>query len=252
MDEKPFLEFDITAIKDVQVEELKKFHKSVFDVESIANAASELKYTNELRNLFQSELQDPSEPFVKHFASRAYSGKITQRLLEQFTILLKRSMTQYINDLITERFKSAMANEEQKKQESTEKLPEPVVEPEDGIITTEEELEGFRIVKAILCQRYAPERITYKDTKTYFGILLDDSVRKTICRLYFNSAKAKYIGLFNDPRNFHGGAKSDNRIQIESLDDIYRYSRELLETVSFYDNAPPMPVQEQTDPGDTI
>jgi len=37
MDEKPFLEFDITAIKEVQIEELKKFHKSVFDVESIAN-----------------------------------------------------------------------------------------------------------------------------------------------------------------------------------------------------------------------
>jgi len=94
MDEKPFLEFDITSIKDIQIEELKKFHKTVFDVESIANTASELKYTNELRHLFQSELQEPSEPFVKHFASRAYSGKITQRLLEQFTVLLKRSMNQ--------------------------------------------------------------------------------------------------------------------------------------------------------------
>jgi len=251
MDEKPFLEFEITAIKDVQIEELKKFHKSVFDVESIANAASELKYTNELRNLFQSELQEPSEPFVKHFASRAYSGKITQRLLEQFTVLLKRSMTQYINDLITERFKSAMASEEQKKQE-TEKQPEVVVEPEDGIVTTEEELEGFRIVKAILCQKYAPERITYKDTKHYFGILLDNSIFKTVCRLYFNSVKTKYIGLFNDPKNFHGGAKKDVRVQIESLDDIYKYSKELLETVSFYDNAPPMPEQEHSEPVDTI
>ena len=249
MDEKPFLEFDITAIKEVQIEELKKFHKTVFDVESIANTASELKYTNELRTLFQSEIQEPSEAFVKHFASRAYSGKITQRLLEQFTILLKRSMTQYINDLITERFKSAMANEEQKKQEA-EKAVEVPVEPEDGIVTTEEELEGFRIVKAILCQQYSHERIVYKDTKNYFGIILDGSIFKPICRLYFNAVKAKYIGLFNDPKNFHGGAKKDVRIQIESLDDIYKYSKELLETVAFYDNTPPMPEQNHTEPTD--
>jgi hypothetical protein len=54
MDEKPFLEFNITEIKDNQIEELKKFHKSYFDIESIVNTASELKYTIELKNLIQS------------------------------------------------------------------------------------------------------------------------------------------------------------------------------------------------------
>ncbi|WP_303681056.1 type I restriction endonuclease, partial [Pelodictyon luteolum] len=49
MDEKPFLEFDITEINDGQLEELKKFHKSSFDVDSIVNTASDLKYTNELK-----------------------------------------------------------------------------------------------------------------------------------------------------------------------------------------------------------
>ena len=43
MDEKPFLEVDITDIRDNQIEELKKFHKSYFDVNSILNSASELK-----------------------------------------------------------------------------------------------------------------------------------------------------------------------------------------------------------------
>ena len=44
MDEKPFLEFNVTDIKDNQIEELKKFHKSYFDVDNIVNTASELKY----------------------------------------------------------------------------------------------------------------------------------------------------------------------------------------------------------------
>ena len=60
MDEKPFLEFAITDIKDNQIEELKKFHKSYFDAESIVNTASELKYANELRNLLSQELNNPS------------------------------------------------------------------------------------------------------------------------------------------------------------------------------------------------
>jgi len=40
MDEKPFLEFNISEIKDNQIEELKKFHKTIFDAESIVNTAS--------------------------------------------------------------------------------------------------------------------------------------------------------------------------------------------------------------------
>jgi hypothetical protein len=60
MDEKPFLEFNIHEIKDNQIEELKKFHKTIFDAESITNTASELKYTNELKQLlfhFQQKLK---------------------------------------------------------------------------------------------------------------------------------------------------------------------------------------------------
>jgi hypothetical protein len=66
MDEKPFLEFKIADIKDSQIEELKKFHKSYFDIDSIVNTASELKYTNELKQLLHKELNTPSAEFVKH------------------------------------------------------------------------------------------------------------------------------------------------------------------------------------------
>ena len=42
MDEKPFLSFDITNIKEMQIKELAKFHKSGFDIGAILNTASEL------------------------------------------------------------------------------------------------------------------------------------------------------------------------------------------------------------------
>ena len=46
MDEKPFLEVNLTDLSDHHIEELKKFHKSYFDIENIISSASELKYTD--------------------------------------------------------------------------------------------------------------------------------------------------------------------------------------------------------------
>ena len=51
MDEKPFLEVNLLDVKPSQIEELKKFHKTYFDVDNIINSASELKYTGELKSI---------------------------------------------------------------------------------------------------------------------------------------------------------------------------------------------------------
>ena len=48
LDEKPFLNVSLTDLRDNDFEELKKFHKSYFDVERILNTASELKYMVQL------------------------------------------------------------------------------------------------------------------------------------------------------------------------------------------------------------
>lgn len=91
MDEKPFLEFNITDINDNQIEELKKFHKINFDADSIVNTASELKYTNELKQLLQAELANPSADFGRHFAKQVYPSVVTAKVLEQFTRLTKKN-----------------------------------------------------------------------------------------------------------------------------------------------------------------
>ena len=40
MDSTPFFEFKLTEVKEAEIAELKKFHKSYFDVENITNTAS--------------------------------------------------------------------------------------------------------------------------------------------------------------------------------------------------------------------
>ena len=65
-----------------------------------------------------------------------------------------------------------------------------------------------------------------RDTKSYCGILLDDNNRKPICRLHFNHAQ-KYLGVISQ--------KQEEKIPIELIDDIYKYSDQLKATVQEYD-----------------
>lgn len=63
MDEKPFLEINMTDLKDAQIDELKKFHRSYFDIETILSSASELKYMGELRTIINKEFSNPSPEY---------------------------------------------------------------------------------------------------------------------------------------------------------------------------------------------
>jgi len=63
MDKKPFLEIDMLNLKDNQIEELKKFHKSYFDIETILSSASELKYIHELKSILTEEFVKLQKPY---------------------------------------------------------------------------------------------------------------------------------------------------------------------------------------------
>ena len=228
MDEKPFLEFNVTDIKDNQIEELKKFHKSYFDVDNIVNTASELKYMNELKTLINMEFQNPTDSFVRHFAKQIYPGVLTAKLMEQFTALNKKSIQQYINDLITERLKTALKNEVEENQKTIQVeavLAAEAISSATKVDTTPEELEGYLIVKTILRQKINAKRIVHRDAQSYFAILLDDNNRKTICRLYLNGSK-KYIATIED--------KKEIKVEIETIDDIFNHSDKLFEVVAAY------------------
>ncbi len=223
MDEKPFLEFDITNIKENTIHEITKFHKSNFDIDKIVNNASSLKYTKEIKKLINGELQEPSYNFVRLFAGQVYSGRLTERVMEEFTELVKRAFNQTISERVSDRLNSALNKEVEKQQEEEFEEEEEI----SRVITTEEEIEAFRIVIAILRRKVSKDRIMHRDTQSYFGILLDDNNRKPICRLHLDGNK-KYISLFDQNKN-------TKREQIQSIDDIYEFEEQLLQTIDYYE-----------------
>ena len=79
MDSKPFLEINLLKIKDNEINELKKFFKSSFDIDTILNSAEELKYSNSIKKLLKSEFEEPSENFIMFILNEVYDGIKTQK-----------------------------------------------------------------------------------------------------------------------------------------------------------------------------
>lgn len=216
MDEKPFFEFNMLDFNEFNINELKRFSKLNFNPNELCDVAKNLLYTKEIKRLMAEQLTDPSPEFVKFFTGQVYTGKMVASVVEKFTEITKRSLKEFINDRITERIKSAIdlpdvALGSVESQEITTAEPELAIE--DCIVTTEEEMDGFYIVKAILRETIDVGRIQFKDTKTYFGINLDGKVSKTICRLWFSPNK-KCVGILD------AEGKEAKKI-ISSLDEIY-------------------------------
>jgi hypothetical protein len=171
---------------------------------------------------------EPSEEFVRMITNEVYSGMKSQKFIEQFTDLTKRAMQKFLKNKVNDRIAVALDDEQanithiEQKNESAE----PDTAKKSRITTTEEELEGFHAVKAILRSTIPVERITHRDNQSYFVILVDDNNRKPICRLHFNSTQ-KYVGILDEQ-------KKETKYSISSIDDIYKFSDELLNVVQRY------------------
>lgn len=230
MDSKPFFEFNMLDVQDSTVTELKKFSKTSFNPDELKLAASELMYTKEIKQLMTEQLVNPSHEFVKFFASQVYTGTLRQAVMDKFMVITKRSLNQFINERINDRLKTVLSVEDVASNNG--KAPEAVkiaqnetvsdTTNDEVVVTTEEELEGFFIIKTILKEVIDSSRIKYKDTKNYFGIHLDGSTWKTVCRLRFNS-KNKYICLLDEEKN-------ETKHLISALDDIYSFASEIKAT----------------------
>jgi hypothetical protein len=230
----PFLVLDLNDIDQSLIPELQKLSKDVFDLDSIISAAGELKYIGELKRTLAAQFKEPEDEWVKFLTTRVYTGPYTQKVREQFTTLVSKATKQFLNDQVNERLKKALGNPGFPQTEETA-IPTavtstPVAEADlaevDALETTLEEIEGYQIVRAIVCSEVKPVRVAQRDAKSYFAVLLDDNNRKPIARLHFNRTQ-KYIGIFND-------SKEETRVPINSLEEIYEHTEALRATVKSY------------------
>jgi hypothetical protein len=241
MDAKPFFEFDLRSFRDGDLDELKKFSKSTYDLQGILTTASELKYTKEILAILGSQLLEPTDDFVRLFTTRVYDGKITQQTRERFSKLVQRAFRLFINDQINDRLKSALGADAGVKSPEPDLVsgapsgkaasasPAPTLDI-PTVVTTQEEWEAFFTIRALLHSAVLSHRVFLRDVQTYCGVLLDDNNRKPICRLYLNTGK-KAIGIFD------GEGRTEQRVSITKIDDIHEHAERLRAAALSYETA---------------
>lgn len=220
MDEKPFMVVDILNLDARMFSEITKFAQSSFNVEKILSSANELKYRREISFLLEREYIQPSADFVRHFAKQVHSRKLTQKVMDEFTEIVKKAYREFINDKIADRLQSAIESEND---DYGPDLPDVAdlresVSDRSDVVTTQDETDGYYVVKSILRETIDPSRVFMRDVKSYCSVLIDDNNRKTICRLRFNKP-SKLLGLFD--------SKKEKRVRVDTVDDIYKYSEQL-------------------------
>ncbi|KAA3501001.1 restriction endonuclease [Rhizobium rhizogenes] len=220
LDTRPFFVFDVTDFNSGIVNELRKFEKSSFDVDAILATAERLKYTSGIKQVISKLIEEPSEEFVRIASAGVYDGRMTAQVREMLTGVVRTAFREVIMDTVKSRLSSALADTE----EVIEKIDAPV-EDEPEIVTTEEEREGYMVVKAIVRDTISSTRVVMRDQKSYCGILIDNNNRKPLARLHFNRS-IKYIGLFD--------GEAEERLIIDSLDQIYDHSERLRATAKRY------------------
>jgi hypothetical protein len=227
MDTVPFFEVDMMNLRETDFDEIRKFSKSYFDESSIVLSASDLKYTKEIKKLMALEFQSPSPEFVRHFAAQVYQSRITQPVVETFSDYIRRAYQQLLTDQINQRLQTALEVGGTPTSVSAAE-PVPVVPLEKQIETTPEEIEAYYMVKSVLREVIDPARVIMRDVQSYCGILLDDNNRKPIIRLYFDRQE-KQVGVFDNPE------RTEEKIKLERLDDLYKLAERLVVAVMNYD-----------------
>jgi predicted type IV restriction endonuclease len=230
MDQKPFFVINMLDLKDADILEVAKFRKNEFDIVNVLTTASELKYTGEIKQYLHQQWEEPSDEFIKVVINDVYQGVKTKKVIDNFRDLVKKSLSQYVNEKVNDKLQKALNSSSDNSEApnihaaiEVEKEKENIPASEEKnyseeIHTTEEEIEGYVLVKLILKEEFDPSRVFYRDNKSYFNVLLDDNIRKWICRLGFNGSN-KYIQL-NDVNR--------TNYKIDSVNDLLNYKEEIL------------------------
>lgn len=224
MDITPFMIINLQNLKENSVNQLKKFTKDTFNVDDILTTAEELKYINSISEYINKLYNAPSEDFVRFILKEVYSGQKNQNVIDKFTPITKKAFNLVVNELINDKLKTAFNdNAPQVEVVATAESAGDTQNAKEisKIVTTEEELEAFYIIKGILAEIANIDNIFAKDTESYFGILYTNNVRKWICRLKLSNNRKLLI--LPDPSD----NKNEVKHSINNLSELYNFKDEL-------------------------
>jgi hypothetical protein len=200
----PFLVIDFTEIDDSKIELFAQFHKNATDIKVIVEEAQDFFFLQGFNDALTEELLNPSDDFVKAVFSRMAGKRMNDNIKDKLRSLINSSsIQQALPKLIEEESKSG-----------------------NMIITTGEELKIYHSVKTIIINSIKKidfSRISYRDQKNSFNILVDDNQRKLIAKIT-SSRDKHFIEI--------GG--NGNKIAVDDLESIVALNKQIVEITKGY------------------
>ncbi|MBS6006555.1 MAG: type I restriction enzyme HsdR N-terminal domain-containing protein [Clostridium baratii] len=248
MDDTPFLKINLLNLKGSDIENLNNLRKENFDKESLINYAEELVYTSTLNETLRNLFSNPSDEFIRFLVKDFSETRITSNVIERFRPLVKKAISNAVLEIVSKGLYQQEVSETKQEEipvVNDEEIIEDNIEESNkkGIVTTENELKGFEIVKSILQKNNRDiSEVNYRDTTNYFSIYLknttkwiirfnlDAGKKNVMTKLTLESAKESCPNyeVEQAPRSV-----GESRVYIKSIDDLHDLEKYIVDAYDF-------------------
>ena len=180
LNSKPFFSFNLIDYDNSSLEILALFNRQNIEINDILQEAEDVYFLENFDNALYKTLTD-NDDLVKLVFKNMGGLRATEKSLSQIKSLINSISLKTAVDKLTQK---------------------EISESNTGVITTAEEIKAYNIIKTILAmsnkiKTAEIERISYRDLKNSFTILVDDKQTKNICSLVFKE-KIKVIEINGD------------------------------------------------------
>ena len=202
---EPFFTFNLQEFDNSDLENLVNFMRNKIELKEILKEANDYYYTESFENALFNILNNKDIELITLINKKMGGKRTTPGIQKRISNLINSYSLKNIYDRIVLK-DSQTAN--------------------SGIITTDKELRFFNIVKTLLAtssniKDVDIDRISYRDFKGQFNILIDSSRQKRVCSLVTNQTD------FNLEIN-----GEENIIKLDTIDvaSLKKYKKHLVES----------------------
>lgn len=211
MDEVPFLAFNILQITERAAGIIERYTKAQFDAESVRQHAEEVISLEKVTAYLTELLRSPSASLIKLIIeelSLVGDKKIMPSVINRYEPIVKKSIENVLFEHVKKSIQQMQAPPPAPSPEPPAQAPpvpasspvapptaasqRPAAEQNPNIVTTQEELDIFEIIKKICSSSPVKAPVVYKDGTNYFAINLG-SDRSWFLRLYTGAQKKSFM-----------------------------------------------------------
>jgi len=178
LNESPFFSFDLSNYEYSDLDILALFNRQSIDINDIISEAEDIYFMDNFDEAMFKTLANPSDELAKLIYRNMGGNRLTEKVSTQIKGL--------INSISIKNALERIVKKE-------------VEESNAGIMTTVEEIKAYNVIKTILAmsskfKNSDLERVSYKDFKGSFKILVDGKQTKSICSIKLNG-KSKILEI---------------------------------------------------------